>query len=140
MIKFEKLPADILERLALLKDVLLRDENVVFAYIFGGLARGKVMPLSDVDIAVYVEREENLSEYKMRLFVKIADVLGTDEVDLVILNKAPVSLSGRIIQTRQTLVDKAPFRRHAYESLTLREFFDFKIKEDLFFKRRYGIG
>ena len=140
MIKFEKLPADILERLSAVRTVLLRIENVVFAYIFGGLARGDVRPLSDVDIAVYVKNKENLSEYKMRLFEEITNALGTDEVDLVMLNTASVCISGRILQNKQILVDKFPFQRHAYESLTLREFFDFKIKEDMFFKRRYGIG
>jgi uncharacterized protein len=140
MIKFEKLPGDILQRLSALNDVLLRDDNVIFAYLFGGLAKGKVMPLSDVDIAVYLSQVEALSEYKMRLFTDITNILGTDEIDLVILNTAPVSISGRVLQNKQVLVDKVPFQRHAFESLTLREFFDFKVKEDLFFKRRYGIG
>jgi uncharacterized protein len=140
MIKFEKLPGDILQRLSALNDVLLRDDNVIFAYLFGGLAKGKVMPLSDVDIAVYLSQVEALSEYKMRLFTDITNILGTDEIDLVILNTAPVSISGRVLQNKQVLVDKVPFQRHAFESITLREFFDFKIKEDLFFKRRYGIG
>jgi len=140
MIKFEKLPEDILERLSAARDLLLQDENVIFAYIFGGLARGEVRPLSDVDIAVYVKQKEHLSEYKMLLFEEITKALGTTEVDLVILNTASVCISGRILQNKQILVDKSPFQRHAYESLTLREFLDFKIKEDFFFKRRYGIG
>ncbi|GFP20688.1 hypothetical protein HKBW3S03_02192, partial [Candidatus Hakubella thermalkaliphila] len=41
---------------------------------------------------------------------------------------------------KKLLIDKEPFRRHIYESVTLREFFDFKVKEDAFFARRYGIG
>lgn len=140
MIKFESLPSDILQRLSALKDILLNDKSVIFAYIFGGLAKGKLRPLSDIDIAVYINHKEDIPEYKMRLFGKITDALGTDEVDLVILNTASVCISGRILQNKQVLVDKFPFQRHAYESLTLREFFDFRIKEDFFFKRRYGIG
>ena len=140
MIKFEKLPEDILQRLSAAKDILLQDDNVIFAYIFGGLAKGEARPLSDIDIAVYLKHKEDLPEYKMRLFKEITEALGTDEVDLVILNTASVCISGRVIQNKQVLVDKFPFQRHAYESLTLREFFDFRIKEDFFFKRRYGIG
>ena len=140
MIKFEQLPADILQRLSAVKAILLQDENIIFAYIFGGLAKGEVRPLSDIDIAVYVKHKENLPEYKIHLFKEITDALGTDEVDLVILNTASVCISGRILQNKQVLVDKFPFQRHSYESLTLREFFDFRIKEDFFFKRRYGIG
>ena len=43
-----------------------------------------------------------------------------------------LSVAGRILQNRQILADKEPFRRHIYESVTLREFFDFKIKENAF--------
>jgi predicted nucleotidyltransferase len=38
MIKIEKLPADTLSRIPEAKIVLSKDDNVVFAYIFGGLA------------------------------------------------------------------------------------------------------
>lgn len=41
MIKFEKLPADIEGRFPQLAEALGRDEKVVFAYLFGGLAEGK---------------------------------------------------------------------------------------------------
>ena len=44
MIKFERLPEDILSKIAKGNKVLLDDDNVVFAYLFGGLAEGKVPP------------------------------------------------------------------------------------------------
>lgn len=140
MIKFDKLPQDILSKIPDIKELLLQDDNIIFAYLFGGLARGEVKGLSDIDLAVYLRETDGLADIKIQLFGKLTDALGTTELDLVILNTAPVSISGRILQNKQVLVDKDPFRRHLYESLTLREFFDFRIKEDAFFKRRYGIG
>lgn len=140
MIKFEKLPADILSKIPEAEKALRLDENVIFAYLFGGLADKQVKPLSDIDIAVYVKDASDLAGYKLRLFDSLSDALGTAEIDLVILNTAPTSLSGRILQHRRVLVDKEPFRRHYYESLKLREFFDFKIKEDALFSQRYGLG
>ena len=94
--------------------------------------------MSDIDLAVYVRQEKKL-DY-LELFSRIAKILGTDEIDLVILNRAPIALTGRILQNRKVLVDKNPFLRHKYESLILREFFDFQIKERDILKRRYGIG
>ncbi|MBI5074498.1 MAG: nucleotidyltransferase domain-containing protein [Nitrospirae bacterium] len=140
MIKIEKLPPDILTKLPDAARVLEQDSDVIFAYLFGGLADKVIKPLSDVDLAVYIKEINDLAEFKMQLFDKLTDALGTGELDLVILNTAPVSLAGRILQKRVVLSDKEPFRRHVYESVTLREFFDFRIKEDIFFKRRYGIG
>jgi predicted nucleotidyltransferase len=140
MIKFESLPADILSRIPEVKRVLAEDDTIVFAYIFGGLAEGKVKPLSDLDIAVYIRDTSDLAEYKINLFGRIANSIGTSELDLIILNTASISITGRILQKKQILIDKYPTVRHTYESLTLRKFFDFKVKEEKFFSLRYGIG
>jgi hypothetical protein len=74
------------------------------------------------------------------LYHRITNVLLTDEVDLTILNTAPISLSGRVVQNRELIVDKDPFFRHQYESVTLRKFFDFSFKEKNILRGRYGIG
>ena len=140
MIKYEKLPSDILSRIPSVREVLSQDKRVLFAYLFGGLAAGPVRPLSDVDIAVYLNDVRDLAEYKLSLLGAITDALGTEELDLVILNTASISIAGRILQNKQVLVENDPARRHAYESLTLREFFDFRVKEEALFTRRYGIG
>lgn len=137
MIRLGPLPKDIQKRIPLLKS-LIREPNITFVYLFGGLLRERPSPLSDVDIAVYVKDLRRL-DY-LELFREITNALGTDEVDLVILNDASLSLAGRILQNRKVLIDKKPFLRHKYESLTLRKYFDFVIKEKAIFKRRYGIG
>lgn len=140
MIKFEHLPKEILSKFPAVQEALARDANIVFAYLFGGLAKGSVNPLSDVDIAVFLKDTSDLAEYKLDLFSRLSDALATSELDLVVLNTAPISLTGRILQSKQLLVDKEPFRRHSFESLALRQFFDFRYKEEAFFQRRYGIG
>lgn len=138
MIRYRLIPEDILQKINSLVDIFINDSNIVFAYLFGGLLKDKPNPLSDVDVAVYVKNIKKL-DY-LELFGRIANVLGTDEIDLVILNTAQLSLTGRVLQNRKVLVDKNPFLRHKYESIILREFFDFTIKERDILKRRYGIG
>lgn len=140
MIKFEKLPPDILARLPSVKEVLAEDRRIIFAYLFGGLASGKIAPLSDIDIAVYLSSMENLGEYKLDLFDRLSNALCADEIDLVILNAAPESIAGRVLQKKQLLADKEPFLRHDYESLTLRKFYDFSLKEAMILNKRYKIG
>ncbi len=140
MIKYERISGDLLSRMPAAREILLADDNVVFAYLFGSRAAGTGKPLSDLDIAVSVRDTSNAAEYKLDLFDRLSKALGTSEIDLVVLNAAPVSLAGRVLQQKQVLVDKEPGRRHAYESLTLREFFDFRVKEEAYFGRRYGVG
>ena len=138
MIRFRQIPENIHERILLLRDVFGHEPNIVFAYLFGGLLKKKRNPLSDVDLAVYVKNAKKLDYLSM--FGKIADILNTDEIDLVILNQAPLSLSGRILRDRRVLIDKRPHVRHKFESLILRESFDFAIKERDILQRRYGLG
>lgn len=140
MIKFERVPNGMQQRLPRVVEALEQDPRVLFAYLFGGAASGKLKPLSDIDLAVYLVGAERFAEVKLDLFEKLSDLFGTSEIDLVILNTAPVSLAGRIVQGRQVLVDKEPHQRHRFESLTLREFFDFRKKEEALFELRYGVG
>jgi len=138
MIRFQQIPKDTRLRVDDLTRLFKKNSNIVFAYLFGGLLRDRPNPLSDVDLAVYLKKVEALNT--LELFHAVAKVLGTDEIDLVVLNKAPLSLTGRILQNRKVLIDKNPFLRHKYESLVLRMFFDFAMKERDILKRRYGIG
>jgi uncharacterized protein len=138
MIRFKKVPEDIRQRIDLLPDLFVEDSNIVFAYLFGGLVRDQRKPLSDVDLGIYVKNIKRLNY--LSLFGKISQILGTDEIDLVILNSAPISFAGRILQKRKILIDKDPFLRHQYESRILREFFDFTINEKEILHGRYGIG
>lgn len=139
MIHYEHIPENFLSVIDNARKVLENDSNIVFAYLFGGLAKGTQKPLSDIDVAVYINSTKDIAIYKMKLFDTLADILRTSEIDLVILNDAPESISGRILQNKKILVDKEPFRRHEYESMTLRKFFDFSIKEKQILYRRYGI-
>jgi predicted nucleotidyltransferase len=139
MIHYEHIPYNVQEYIEEVKQALYRDTNIIFAYLFGGLAKGVQKPLSDIDIAVYV-RDANNIEYTMNLFLTLSDICHTSEIDIVILNTAPESFVGRIMHHKMLLVDKEPFFRHTFESLALRKYFDFAIKEKQILYRRYKIG
>ena len=42
MIKLEALPSNIMSKIPKAKKLLLQETSVIFAYLFGGLASGKV--------------------------------------------------------------------------------------------------
>jgi predicted nucleotidyltransferase len=140
MIKEKKLPENILDFLPQVVDFLKNRQKVVFSYLFGSLARDKVLPLSDIDIAIYLKEGVDLDKEKMSILQNLIDLLGTEEIDLVLLNTAPLTLKARTVENKKILVDKEPFLRHSFESLVLREYFDFSKKEEEIFKRRFSFG
>ena len=96
--------------------------------------------MSDVDIAIYISEEKNLVARKMEILGKLIDVLQTDEIDLVLLNSAPITLIMKILENKKVIVDRDPFFRHRYESLTMRKYFDFYIQETMILERRFLNG
>lgn len=134
------LPPDISQRIASLGDALKECPEVVFAYLFGGAARGELRALSDVDVAVYLDEDADPVDALLRATTLATRHLGTDEVDVVRLNTAPTALLGRILLDRVVLLDRDPFLRHRFESKALRTFHDFRIIERRILERRYGGG
>lgn len=139
MMKYRRLPENVSHLLPDVREYLNKHPKMIFAYLFGGLARGRVSLLSDVDIAIYTADGANIVQDKLEILGKLNELLKTDEVDLVVLNTAPLPLAARIIKNKIILVDKMPFTRHAFESLTLREYFDFSRKEMDIFEGRYKL-
>jgi predicted nucleotidyltransferase len=140
MIKYSKLPKNIEDMLPKAETYLRSRPDILFAYLFGGLARGKPLPLSDVDIAVYIRETVDLSEKKLEILGKLTDLLETDEIDLVMLNEAPLTLRMKVLENKRIIVENDPFLRHEYESLTMREYFDFSTKEMAILERRFLYG
>ena len=139
MIRFKCLPPDLERRMPLAAEYLRSHPKVVFAYLFGGLARGERRPLSDVDIAVYLAGIAT-AEVKLDILGKLIDILGTDEIDLVILNTAPPLLAMNVLRKKQVVADNEPAMRHRFESLSFRKYFDFLPVELDMLKKRVAHG
>lgn len=140
MIRYSGLPHNIEALMPLAISCLRSRKEIQFAYLFGSFAGKKLTPLSDVDIAVYLSEDADPTEKKLDILGNLMDILQTDEVDLVVLNRAPLSLKMKILESREVIVDNNPFLRHRYESLTMREYFDFAFLEEGILKRRYLDG
>ena len=140
MIRHNKRPANIEDLIPKALTYLQSMPDILFAYLFGSFGKGKHFPLSDVDIAVYLKEPSDIQEKKMEILGTLIDVLQTDEIDLVVLNSAPLPLRMRILENKKVVVDREPFLRHHYESLTMREYFDFSILEGQILNRRFLSG
>lgn len=140
MIKFKQLPDNMESSIPQVTDYLKSNSHIMFAYLFGSIAKGKRQPLSDVDIAVYLKQGANVVECKLEILGKLIDILQTDEIDLVVLNAANLPLVINVLKSKKIIVDKEPYIRHIFESLAMRKYFDFSIKEAAILQRRYLHG
>lgn len=106
--------------------------RIKFAYLFGSQATGKATESSDVDIAIYFyEDYPCLEEAFIRGdIIEEGKVFLKKDVDIVSLNNASLLLKYEIIH--DGIVIKDDDERVDFESLSLREYFDFKYYSDIY--------
>ena len=83
----------------------LRDHPVSIAYLFGSRARGETHEQSDIDVAVAFEDDSSgRLATRLGLGADLALALGTDDVDVVDIETAPLSLVRTIFRDGDRLV------------------------------------
>jgi predicted nucleotidyltransferase len=94
---------------ARIAEALADRAEVLEAYLFGSCAARRAQQHSDIDVAVYVD-ETSLREgpygYAADLTSYLMAALGTNDVDLVVLNSAPPLLYHRVLRDGVRLVSR----------------------------------
>lgn len=108
-------------------DVFKLYPKVKLVYFFGSRAKGKESALSDYDFAVYLEEkdEKKRFETKLALMAKLSRKIGTDNVDVVVLNdtESP-ELKYSVIKEGKLIYEKEPHKVFI-EPRIFNEYFDF---------------
>lgn len=102
-------------------------EEVVVAYLFGSVARGRAGTLSDIDVAILVD--ESLIRpmrygYRANVLTDLMGRLHTNKVDLVVLNKASPLLAHEVVRNGKLVFCRDPDRRVAFETDAFRRYVD----------------
>lgn len=103
---------------------IFRESAVVVAYLFGSQARGEAREGSDVDVAVLLDGQQGLLEQEL-VADRLARALGVADVDLIVLDEAPLEMRGRVVQEGRVLFSADEARRVGFEVLTRSQYFDF---------------
>jgi predicted nucleotidyltransferase len=112
---------------AKLKDIFENEKRIKLVYFFGSQANGQTGPLSDYDFAFYAEGKDVKERFqlKMQLISELSMALGTNKVDVVILNDdIGPELKYNIIQQGELIYQQEPYRV-MLEPRILNEYFDF---------------
>lgn len=102
-------------------------EGVVAAMLIGSQARGNPGPLSDVDIGIWHDPgldARGRFDLQLDLAGEITSLLGTHEVDLVLLNNAPPLMRHRAIREGKRLVERDHDERVRLETRAILDYLD----------------
>jgi predicted nucleotidyltransferase len=92
-----------------LRERLARRPEILEAYLFGSSARGEAAAHSDLDIAVYVDRDRlppSPFGYAAGLIADLIAALGSNRLDAVVLNDAPPLLYHRVLRDGERLLSR----------------------------------
>lgn len=107
-----------------LRAVLERRPEVLVAYLFGSVARGTSGPLSDVDVAVLLTDGVDQFATQLALMGDIASAIRSDDVDVVVLDRAPVALAYRVLRDGKLLLCKDEQARVRHWVMTVDRYID----------------
>jgi len=107
---------------------ILKDLPVQLAYLYGSTARGEETPSSDIDIAIVCD-DEISPEQRLRLMLNVSAELsrrtGIAEVDVRVINDAPLVFRGRIACEGILLFARERAQQVEFETRTRDEYFDY---------------
>lgn len=127
MIRFKKIEHSLKERMPRLIEIFKKQPEINALYLFGSYARDEIKPLSDIDIAVFLKKGSGRTDYwdiKLKLLNKAIAILGSDEIDFVVLNEAPYELRYNILKKGKILFCRNEKERREFQEKAVLDYLD----------------
>ena len=116
--------------------------EILEAYLFGSRARGDDHGDSDIDVAVYIDTERariGKWGYEAELTTDLMAALGTNDIDVVLLNRADPLLYHRVLRDGVRLLSRDLRATTTRAGQALSRYFDFLPQLDkMAAARRYA--
>lgn len=105
-----------------------KDKTIQVAYLFGSHAKGNFGPLSDYDFAVFLDSSRKMDFLKKQIYFTqlISSILGTSQVDILILNEASYRIAFQVLKYGKLLYQKSNCIRADFERTILNFYLDYK--------------
>jgi len=110
-----------------IRDLFNRKE-VVVAYLFGSLVKKEISPLSDIDLAVYLDERiprNRQNEVHMTLLNELITILG-DDLDLILMNSADLLMNFNIIKEGEIIYQRSETEKVMIESEIMDRYMDMR--------------
>lgn len=109
-----------------IRDVLIKDDRITYAVLFGSAARDRMTPFSDVDVAIGLVKGVQLSLRDMGGIIIDIEAAIQKDVDLVLLDEAPPALAFRIFRDGRVLFENDRAARVERQARAVIDYLDFE--------------
>ncbi|MGB9856980.1 MAG: type VII toxin-antitoxin system MntA family adenylyltransferase antitoxin [Dictyoglomaceae bacterium] len=113
------------EIVRVISDILSKRDEILFAYIFGSFIVQE--DYKDIDIGIYLKNFEDIDplKYELSLERELEDKVKIP-FDVRVINNAPLGFIYNVIKEKIIVLDRDDDFRADFESIILREYFDYK--------------
>lgn len=123
--------SEAIEKYPKLQDLIEYCENstsIKFLYLFGSVATGKENSMSDIDLAVMVDKSkiDNQTEFRLNLISDFMRILNRIDIDLVFLDTASLSLRYSVLEEGVLIFERDEYARKVFSFETVRDYLDFE--------------
>lgn len=130
-----KLPPDVQEKIPEIIQVVETDSDVSALFAFGSLAAGTLKPMSDMDFGILLndrlDKEQRFAKH-IELIGVFNSTFRTDEIDLIVMNDAPIPMTFQILKTGKMLSCRDVGALTAFRERQVKKYLDFKCMRDAF--------
>ncbi len=108
-----------------IQNILRNKEYIIFAYLFGSFVSEEAF--NDIDIGIFTNNmgKETVLSVELELEGELEEVLGIP-VDIRVINYAPLPFRYNVLKERGILIDRNTDLRSDFETMTYKEYFDYK--------------
>jgi predicted nucleotidyltransferase len=122
-----------------IKDILEKKSEISFAFTHGSFV--KEGHFRDIDIAIFLDQiPESLIDYELSLETELMSAVGTYQVDVRVLNMAPLSFKYNVIKNGAILLVKDDNKRTDFQEVVLSLYFDFEPYRNNYLRETIGTG
>jgi uncharacterized protein len=105
--------------------VIAQSSNVSLGYLFGSQVEENTGPMSDIDLAILFDDQEDTLGARSRLAHELGKALGTNRIDVVSLGEAPVELAHAVIAQGICIYERDPATRVEFEARVMSLYGDY---------------
>lgn len=111
-----------------LKPFFEDNKDIDFAYIFGSQVSGKTNSESDIDIAVYLNKNKTKDYFEKRVsFITKLEAILKKRIDLIVLNEIKsIFFKFVIIREGKLVFERDHSKRVDFELRVMQEYYDFQ--------------